>query len=162
MQSSLTLRDGRNTLRHKSIDVTSSSVANRVAGLTGEFIHGTGIQTAFNKALTELMASGPEPVAVKRAVLQVARYQGEWLDWYVDMSFNDFLSKLLWKVDDPVINIYPSDWVSRCSQRRGIILLRLCRYLSYCLRKASLRASHWRTCHSIEKHKKRPKRRKNS
>ena len=154
MQSSLTLRDGRNTLRHKSIDVASDSIANRIAGFTGGFIHGTGIQPAFNKALTELMMSETEPVAVERARLQVARYQGEWLEWYVDMPLNDFLARLLWKVDDPVINIYPSNWVSDSSQRAGVILLRPCRYLSYHLRKALLRASHRRMCHPT---KKRPK-----
>ena len=162
MQSSFTLRDGRNTLQHGSIDVAPNSVANRVAGLTRGLVFGTELQPAFNKALTELLASGPEPVAVERARLQVARYQGEWLEWYADMPINDFLFKLLWKVDDPVINVYPIEWVSHCSRKRGVVLLRPCRNPSYRLRKASPRASHWRTCHPTEKHNSCPKRLKSS
>ena len=162
MQSNLTLRDGRNTLQHRSIDVPSDSIADRIAGLTSGFIYGTGIQPAFNKALIELMAAGPEPVAVERVKLQVARYQGEWLEWYADMPLNDFLSRLLWKVDDPIINVYPSDWVSHSSQSRGFVLLRSCRYLRYRLRKASLRASHRRMCRPTTKHKQRLQRPKSS
>ena len=43
--------------------------------------------------------------------IQVDRFKGEWIRWHTSMSDQDFLHRVIWWIDDPMINIYPGDWV---------------------------------------------------
>ncbi|MCJ1389724.1 hypothetical protein MMC18_002581 [Xylographa bjoerkii] len=44
------------------------------------------------------------------ANVQVDRYKKEWLEWTSGMDDATFLRKFLWRIDDPIINIYPKNW----------------------------------------------------
>ena len=51
---------------------------------------------------------GGPPYTVK---IQVDRFKGEWLVWRHGMTISAFERDILWKIDNPVINIYPHNWV---------------------------------------------------
>ena len=46
------------------------------------------------------------------ADVQVDRYKREWLEWSSRMNDQTFLRDLIWKIDDPTINVYPKNWAS--------------------------------------------------
>ena len=116
VQENITIRDGRNSLRHETVkvDLDRNTHPPDLQSLSRNQICGGDIQPRFDAAVTKLLTTGEEPVDAKNARLQVARYQGEWLDWTPGKPLAEFLTHVLWKIDDPCINVYPCDWVSQC------------------------------------------------
>ena len=67
-------------------------------------------RAAFEREVRELL--GGDAGNPTHCKVQVDRFKGEWLEYRADMTANQFLEEFLWKIDDPLINIYPFDWVS--------------------------------------------------
>ncbi|MCJ1281942.1 hypothetical protein MMC26_001265 [Xylographa opegraphella] len=64
------------------------------------------IKAQFGTGITALMGRD----ASDTARVQVDRHKKEWLMWDSNMDNHAFLIDLLWRIDDPTINVYPTDW----------------------------------------------------
>ena len=66
-------------------------------------------QTRFNEIVHDLLGVTTEPIKI-----QVDRFMaqnGELLDYSSSMHPNTFIGNIVYKIDDNVINIFPSSWV---------------------------------------------------
>lgn len=108
-QDILYLQDGRDTDRLNIMhcnygEESDTGMRTRVFGQTRP--GGRVLREEFSKRIKELL--GPETIA---AIVKMHRYPEEPLTWREDMSDFEFVTEFLWKIDHPIINVYPVDWV---------------------------------------------------
>jgi len=57
------------------------------------------------------------------ATVKMHRFPEESLTWREDMEPFEFVTEFIWKIDHPILNIYPVDWVSCWTSTLGAYML---------------------------------------
>ncbi|MCJ1247426.1 hypothetical protein MMC30_004640 [Trapelia coarctata] len=104
----LNLQDGRNTDRRTTMDLSFLETMDngRIVKHYGQIRLGNHwLQDQFRRAIRRLI--GDDATA---AMVKMHRFPEDALPWRDDLDSFEFLTKFFWKIDHPIINVYPVDW----------------------------------------------------
>ena len=93
MQERVTVRDGRNMAAEPEIWTVNQT-------------YQEGLETITRN----LLGSGAFGIS-NHVYVEVDRFEREWLDFHEGMTLKELFQELLCRIDDPHINIYPTNWV---------------------------------------------------
>jgi hypothetical protein len=65
------------------------------------------MRAEIEKVIDQVMASTPW----HKYRVQVNRFKAEWILWRREFTLKQFMEEFFWKIDDPVINVYPHDFM---------------------------------------------------
>jgi hypothetical protein len=100
------MQDGRDT-RNRTPWLIPRLDSGNISSLEGYLENGFELPVGFMRKVRELLGKDTED-----AHIEVDRYKREWLLWERKMGLTQFYTNILWKIDHPVINVYPRNWVS--------------------------------------------------
>ena len=79
------------------------------------------MRAEIEKVIDQVMASTPW----HKYRVQVNRFKAEWILWRREFTLKQFMEEFFWKIDDPVINVYPHDFmpiIQHCHEVRDDLL----------------------------------------
>lgn len=111
-QDLLYLQDGKNTTRQTTMRLSHRLDPRNIGSdeQYGQILYNDRwLLDQFTIKIREIL--GADATA---ALIRMHRFPEEPLVWRHNMEPLTFITEIMWRIDHPIINVYPVDWVSCC------------------------------------------------